>query len=169
MGVFFKTLRERRPEAFFRILTASDPEFVHRRFAKLGLDSDDYAVEKADPQDVLNIVRRAHLAISFRKPTFSQIAASPTKIPEYLACGLPIIANDGVGDTTDFIEADCVGIVVREFSVGAYRDAVNQLDTIAADVEPLEKRCIESARRRFDLETVGGGGYRAVYRKILDG
>jgi glycosyltransferase involved in cell wall biosynthesis len=166
MGVFFRALRQSRPNAFFRILTGSDPALVAGVFQDLGIDADDYSVSKADPRDVLNIVRQAHLAISFRKPTFSQIAASPTKIPEYLACGLPVVANDGVGDSTEIIRTDNVGAVVDEFSVEAYRRAIDEIETIMLD-KNLERRCIDTASKRFDLETVGGARYRAMYEKIL--
>jgi glycosyltransferase involved in cell wall biosynthesis len=167
MGKFFVTLRERWPDAFFRILTAADPEFVYRTFSRLEIPSDDYSVAKASPDEVLNIVSRAHLAISFRKPTFSQIAASPTKVPEYLACGVPVVVNDGVGDTTEIIKADVVGTVLNEFTVEAYRAALDELVPLLDDELSTRKRCMESARRRFDLENVGGARYRALYRKIL--
>jgi glycosyltransferase involved in cell wall biosynthesis len=168
MGRFFLTLREVRPDAFFRILTIAQPEFVRETFDRVGIESKDYSVERAAPADVLKIVRGAHLAISFRKPTFSQIAASPTKIPEYLACGLPVVVNDGVGDTTEIIRSDTLGAVIDEFSVEAYRNAIDQIETIMAD-DGLQSRCIESARRRFDLVTVGGARYRAMYEEIVQG
>jgi glycosyltransferase involved in cell wall biosynthesis len=166
MGEFFKTLHNARPDAFFRILTAGDPEFVRTIFASLSIDENDYAAARVAPENVLDIIKGAHLAISFRKPTFSQIAASPTKIPEYLACGVPVVVNDGVGDTTEIIESDKVGVVINEFSVEAYRRAIGELATMMVD-QGLPARCIESAVRRFDLEKVGGERYRALYRKIL--
>ncbi len=167
MGVFFKVLRGRRPDAFFRILTASDPEFVYGTFRRLGINENDYEASRAAPADVLNIVSRGHLAISFRKPTFSQIAASPTKIPEYLACGLPVVVNDGVGDTTEFTEADGVGAVIREFSPEAYLRAIDHLEALMEESEALQDRCIKSAHARFDLETVGGVRYRRIYQRLL--
>jgi len=167
MAGFFKILSERKPDAFFRILTKSDHENVREVFTRIGIDSESFAVERVEPREVLNTLSRAHLAISFRKPTFSQIAASPTKIPEYLACGLPVVANGGVGDTTEIIEKDRVGVVVREFTPEAHGRALDELDVLMANLPGLQAKCKESARHRFDLETIGGVRYRKIYSQLL--
>lgn len=51
------------------------------------------------------------LGLALIKPTYSMKAVSPIKQGEYLLCGLPFIACDGVGDT-DFIDEHRVGYLI---------------------------------------------------------
>ncbi len=165
MGEFFLALKEVKKDAFFRVLTASAPENVHRVFDELKIDRNDYAVEKVLPKDVLSITKKAHLAISFRTPTFSQIAASPTKIPEYLAVGLPVVSNDKIGDMDSLIEQSKVGIVIKEFDRSALDKAVSNILQLMEDKD-LSLRCEKTAKENFDVKITGKENYLNVYRKI---
>jgi glycosyltransferase involved in cell wall biosynthesis len=166
MGAFFLELKKRKPDAFFRILTASPAEIVREVFDELGIDENDYAAAKVAPDEVPEYLKRAHLGISFRKPTFSQIAASPTKIPEYLACGLPVVSNSGIGDTDDLIEKENVGAILNDFTQDDFSIALKKIDALFERENPA-KHCFETARRHFDLSKIGGERYRRVYRKLL--
>lgn len=168
MGRFFLSLKTRRPSAFFRVLTASAPENVLEVFNNLGIKETDFAVQKVSPREVINVVQKAHLAISFRKPTFSQIAASPTKIPEYLAAGLPVISNQGIGDMDSLIEESATGIVIKNFERESLEKAVDNALTLLTD-ENLAERCRQTAIKNFDLESVGKTGYLSVYKKFNRG
>jgi glycosyltransferase involved in cell wall biosynthesis len=166
MGSFFLEIKKHKPEAFFRILTTTPPHIVQKTFSELGMSENDYAVVKVSPAEVPKYLKQAHLGISFRKPTFSQIAASPTKIPEYLACGLPVVSNYGIGDTDYLLENEKVGICVKSFNQ-------NDISEAAADIFRLlnnpgiEARCVKMAHKNFDLTVVGGIGYRNIYRRLL--
>jgi glycosyltransferase involved in cell wall biosynthesis len=112
-------------------------------------------------------LRRAKAGLSFIKPAFSKIASSPTKIPEYLAAGIPVVSNAGIGDTDRSLLDDRVGIVVRDFSRKAYDEAVVALLELLDDAD-LTARCRRSAYERFDLEKVGAERYRRLYRRISE-
>jgi glycosyltransferase involved in cell wall biosynthesis len=165
MGRFFLALRERRPNAYLRILTASPASEASEALRGLGLGEKDYWVGAAPPLEIPAYLRRAKVGLSFRKPTFSQIAASPTKIPEYLAAGIPVVSNAGIGDTDRTLLDDRVGIVVKEFSRESYDEAVGALLELLDDAG-LTVRCRRVAYERFDLEKVGGERYRRLYRRI---
>lgn len=165
MGRFFLQLKKRKPDAFFRVLTASAPEIVDERFQSLGIAPSDYQVQKVAPAEVLTYLSQAHLAISFRKPTFSQIAASPTKVPEYLAAGLPVVFNQGVGDTDSLLREKSVGTIVDDFEDSTLLNAVDQSLGLMED-ETLPIRCKETALDNFDLRKTGKGGYLNVYERL---
>lgn len=168
MGRFFSAVRAERPGAFFRVLTKAPPAEAAAKLSRAGLDAKDFSVESAAPADVPRFMRRARLGVSFRKPTFSQIAASPTKIPEYLAAGLPVVSNAGIGDTDALLKEENVGVIVERFDPEAYAEAARRAVALADD--PLTAaRCVEVAGRRFDLARVGGVGYTNVYRRIAGG
>ena len=165
MALFFLALRARKPEAFLRILTATPRDGVVAALERAGLTERDFAIERVSAEEVPAYLRRARLGVSFRKLTFSQIAASPTKIPEYLAAGLPVVCSAGVGDTDELVENEGVGIVIRSFDSNAYAEAAEKLLRIIED-PALHDRCCRVARQRFDLERVGARGYCQVYRRI---
>jgi glycosyltransferase involved in cell wall biosynthesis len=165
MARFFATLRTLEPQAFLRILTMSPPDEAAARLRQAGLSPDDFWVGKVSAANVPRQLRRARLGLSFRKPTFSQVAASPTKIPEYLAAGLPVVSNAGIGDVDDLLEREGVGVVVRDFTAAEFARAAEVAQALANDAS-VPARCIAVARRHFDLQTVGGTGYANVYRRL---
>ncbi|HEX8351915.1 MAG TPA: glycosyltransferase [Pyrinomonadaceae bacterium] len=165
MAGFFKALRAVRPDAFFRVLTRAPAESVASKLRRAGLGPEDFHVAAADPAEVPAHLARARLGLSFRKPTFSQIASSPTKIPEYLAAGLPVVSNAGIGDTDELLERERVGVVVRGFEAADYAEAAALAVALAEDPE-TRVRCAETARGFFDLAAVGGARYCEVYRRL---
>ena len=165
MGLFFLELKKHRADAFFRILTATSANIVNDVFQKLNIKQTDYSVQRVEPSEVLSFMKKARAGISFRKPTFSQIAASPTKIPEYLAAGIPVISNFGIGDTDVIIESEKVGICVKSFDSEEYKRAVSELLTISSQTG-ISERCVEVAQHYFDLIEIGQKRYLKVYRKI---
>ncbi|HYP26515.1 MAG TPA: glycosyltransferase [Blastocatellia bacterium] len=166
MGRFFLALKARRPGAFLRILTKSPREEAASTLRRVGLSEDDFWVGAASPEDVPGYLRRARLGISFRKPTFSQIAASPTKIAEYLAAGLPVVSNAGIGDLDGLLKESRVGVVVDSFDSEAYSGAVGEALALAMSAE-AKARCVRTAIDNFDLATVGGERYLRVYGRIV--
>jgi glycosyltransferase involved in cell wall biosynthesis len=166
MCAFFLELKKRKPDAFFRILTKHPAEETAKAFQKLGISANDYEVLSVKPSEVGTYIKQATLAISFRKSTFAQIAASPTKIPEYLAVGVPVVSNAGIGDTDALIENENVGVIVSDLSPKGYAEAVDKALALLQD-ETLYERCIRVAHSGFDLKTVGRNGYLNVYKKLL--
>jgi glycosyltransferase involved in cell wall biosynthesis len=131
------------------------------------LKEEDYWIGAVPPSEIPAYLRRAKAGLSFIKPTFSKIASSPTKIPEYLAAGIPAISNAGIGDTDRTLLDDRVGIVLRDFSREAYEAAVVALLELLDDAD-LAARCRRSAYERFDLKKVGAERYRRLYQRIFE-
>ena len=167
MGRFFKALKGLRPNAFLRILSVSSPGHGTGALQRAGLNEDDFEITAAAPDQVPTYLEQAHLGISFRKATFAQIAASPTKIPEYLAAGLPVVCNLGIGDMDELVERERVGVVLQSFDQQSYEAAAARAVAIVEDPR-ISDRARQVAKRYFDLETVGGPGYVDVYRKLRE-
>jgi glycosyltransferase involved in cell wall biosynthesis len=168
MGRFFLAVKRQRPDAFLRILTTSSREQAAATLERTGLNAEDFWVGAVKPAEVPAYLRRARLGLSFRKATYSQIAASPTKIPEYLAAGLPTVCNAGIGDTDDILTRARVGVIVRDFDERSLDEAASSALALADDAD-VSTRCVETAHRYFDLASVGGVGYRNAYRRLAAG
>lgn len=167
MGRFFLAVREERPDAFFHIMTASEPGEAADRLKRVGLSPDDFQIGAVAPMEVPTHLGRARLGLSFRKPAFSQIAASPTKIAEYLAAGLVVACNAGVGDMDEMLERERVGVIVKTLDPDAYREAARRALGLAAEPD-IKERCKAAAHSNFDLVGVGGAGYINVYQRVED-
>ncbi len=164
MGRFFLELQKLRPDAFFRVLTHSSRELAENVLRSSGLRPEDFNISSVPPAEVRHWLDRARLGLSFRKSTFSQIAASPTKIAEYLAAGLPVVCNDGVGDA-DFISQNRVGITVNSLDSATFSEAAARVMSLLADPH-VKQRCVETASAQFDLDSVGRRRYLNVYRRL---
>jgi glycosyltransferase involved in cell wall biosynthesis len=54
------------------------------------------------------------IGILLRKSSIVNRVASPTKFAEYLLCGLPVVITENVGDASDLVRRERIGIVVPE-------------------------------------------------------
>ncbi|HWX43278.1 MAG TPA: glycosyltransferase, partial [Blastocatellia bacterium] len=97
---FFKVLQDRSGgSANFLVITKTDRSVVQRAFLECGVDSTCYSIVAAAPAEVPGLLSTADIGISFIKPSRALTGATPTKIAEYLAAGLPVVSSSGVGDT----------------------------------------------------------------------
>jgi glycosyltransferase involved in cell wall biosynthesis len=168
MTKFMAQAHQQDPATYSMILTQSPPEEVIEKLRGLGLDDKNFFVGKVQPEDVPRYLRAADVAISFIKPCYSKLSSSPTKIAEYLASGLPVICNTGVGDLDELIETDRVGVVLSAFDREAYDRALREVEALRED-QGLAERCRASALRRYSLNDVGGERYRRLYRRLMNG
>ena len=166
MSNFLKLAHDQDASTFSLILTQSPPSIVIDRLARLGLNQKDFQVTKVLPEEVPRYLLAADLAISFIKPCYSKLSSSPTKIAEYLASGLPIICNAGVGDLDQLIEQNRAGALVQEFTPETYLKAIEQIDALLGE-ENLAERLRTVARQQFDLVSIGGTRYRRLYQRLL--
>lgn len=164
---FFAAARKHNPKAFALILTQRDQEQVVEKLADKGFSENDFLVTSSSPQEIPEFLSGADVALSFIEACYSKQASSPTKIAEYLAGGLPVVLNPGVGDLDELVETDGVAISVNEFNEKSYLQALKVVDVLRAKAGFAEK-CRESAKRRFDLYDVGGERYRRLYKSLID-
>ncbi len=61
--------------------------------------------------------------MAFIKRCVSKIASSPTKNGEYLACGLPLIINAGIGDSDALINDWKAGVLIEDLTEEEYAEA----------------------------------------------
>jgi glycosyltransferase involved in cell wall biosynthesis len=160
------SVARRRYDAYSLILTQSDPSIITTHLKHNGLTDKDFFAGEVKPEDVPIHLAASDLALSLIKPCYSKRASSPTKVAEYLAAGLPVICNAGIGDLDGIIEADRTGVLLTEFTGDAYARVLDRADALLGDPE-LHERCRESAHRRFDLKSVGGRRYRRLYDRVL--
>ncbi len=158
----FKLLRGLRPDARLLILNRSEHAYIRERLAAHGIQEDWFEVKRVEPDDMADVLRKqVDAGIFFGKPGFQQLARAPTKLGEFLGCGIPCLANAGIGDVERILEGERVGVVLRQFSPEEQETGVRQLLDLASDCE-VRKRCAEVARRYFSLN-IGVDSYNRIY------
>ena len=156
------TARTLDPRTFAMFLTQSDPKIVLSLLAERGFSEADYFIARVQPEHVADYLYASDVGISFVKSSYSTLSRSPTKIPEYLACGIPIISNSGVGDVDELISGHKVGSLVQEFTDEGYVKALKEI----RELGDVSSRCRKLAEADFDLGTVGGERYRRIYQQL---
>lgn len=160
---FLAAARELDRRTFALFLTQSDPAEIKAFLTERGFTEKDYFIGRVQPSEIFDYLIAADFGLSFVKATYATQSRSPTKIPEYLAAGLPVIANSGVGDVDELIKTENVGLLIDEFNAEKYQNAIYRLRRLGN----IGYRCREVALRLFDLEAVGGFRYRRLYERLF--
>ncbi|HEV3167711.1 MAG TPA: hypothetical protein VGZ22_27145, partial [Isosphaeraceae bacterium] len=168
MARFLAIAHRRDRSTFAMILTQSPPALISKVLRRLGIGEGDYFVRQIAPTEIPRYLLAADLALCFIKPSYSKAASSPTKVAEYLASGLPIVCNAGIGDLDGLIEGEGVGVLVREFGDAHFRRALDGAEALISDCQ-ISSRCRTAAAAHFDLESVGGERYRGLYQRLSVG
>jgi glycosyltransferase involved in cell wall biosynthesis len=167
MADFFAALSKVRADAHFLWLTPGAHDVVRNILRERGIGEDRYTVLAARPADVASYLSAADAGLAFIKPCFSKLASSPTKNAEYLACGLPLIINAGIGDSDALVREEGVGVLVNEFTTPEYERAATDVAGLLGDAEGLRRHTREVARRLFDVQGVGLERYTRLYEKVF--
>ena len=150
---------ERHPEAIMLFVSRDDPQPIRAAAAARGIGPASLIIRPASRAQVPQFLAAADYGLFFIRPTFSKIASCPTKLGEFLAMGLPVLTNGGVGDVAAVVEQSGAGVLVDRFDQAAYRAALTTLDALPRRGAEWRER----ARRWFDLDT-GIDRYDALYR-----
>ena len=164
MLAFFAAVRRRRPDARLLLVNRAQQDELRRAVAAAGIAADAVEITGAARDGMPDQIRRMDAALAFIAPAFSKIASAPTKLGEYLGCGVPVVGNEGCGDMARIIEADRVGVALARVDPPALEEAADRLLAVLDDPE-LAGRCVQSARRHFALAD-GVERYRAIYHEL---
>ena len=89
------------------------------------------------------------------------------RMAEILGCGLPVLANDGVGDVARIIREYRVGVLAQGPDPQAMATAWSELTALLEDPD-LASRCRKAAEEVFSLEA-GTASYARLYYELIDG
>jgi len=161
---FFRACAAIWPEARFRVVTRDAPAIIAAAAARAGIGPERLLVEARAPSEMPLAVARLDAVAMFFAPAISELARCPTRMGEALASGLPVIANEGVGDVTEIIRRHNVGVVVEDATDPSMRRAALDLSRLLDDPE-LPARCRKAAETWFSLEA-GVNAYHALYSAV---
>jgi glycosyltransferase involved in cell wall biosynthesis len=158
MARFYAAVRRQRPSRF-AVFTRSPSQKLRSSLQAAGVPDEEVHFEAVAPSDMPARLSGADAAVSFIQPCFSKMASSPTKIAEYLALGLPVALNRGVGDV-DRLLGNAATVDAGAMSDDELQRAAKQIASLHVAGEAREL-----ARREFSVEE-GVARYRQLYQRL---
>ena len=160
----FKLLLRLRPDARFLIVNRGEHAFIQNRLSAVGVPRGAVELLSAGHAEVPLLMARMDAAVFFIKPVFSKQASAPTKLAEFLGCGIPCLGNVGVGDMAAVLEGENVGVALKAFDEASITNGLQSLLNLVADPD-TPARCVAAAQKHFSLSE-GVRRYAAIYQKL---
>ena len=158
MMALFRELRALRPGAVFLLVVNNAADEIHMAAQAAGIPRDAIRVTGAPRARVPALVGVADLSVSFRRQGLNMVGCSPTKLGETFACGVPVIANAGLGDLDTLLSIDINGsTTIANFAPETLRAGLEQV--LDQPLTPLE---IRQSALELRLES-GVDAFAAVY------
>lgn len=162
----FLELRRHRPDARFLIINRNEQAYILERLAAACVPLDSVELRSARHKDVPLEIASMSAGVFFVRPLFSKQASAPTKLGEFLACGIPCLSNRGVGDMAALLEDNRVGVAVPDFTGPSIRAGILRLLELV-ELPGVQERCVEVARGHFAL-TAGANRYAQIYQTLVE-
>ncbi|WP_026310026.1 glycosyltransferase [Niabella aurantiaca] len=159
MLLFYKTIREKRSNSFFLVLSPDDPSIIYKAASKLKLDKTKIIVQFANREDVPKLIKASDVSLSFIKPAYSKIASSPTKLGELLAMGIPVICNK-IGDVEKIVTESGGGFILKNLDVPTLQEIAVKMEI--SDIKTINRDFVisyYSLEHALEL-------YRNIYQQI---
>ncbi len=152
MIAFFGSMIKMIPEAVLFVVTNDDPKIVIDRTEALNIPKDKVFIKTNVAFDKMpSYMRLADTGIFFINP-YNKFGSSPIKMGEFLASGVPVIINPGVGDTEELVRVNRVGVVVNKFDEKDFKLAVDELLNLKKEGENLRARCRDTAKKHLSKD-----------------
>ncbi len=138
------------PDARALFLTEDPAGAVVAGLASRGVPVDRYIVTRVPHAEVPRWIAPSFAGVFFIRPCRSKKASCPTKLAEFLGCGIPVVINDGIGDTADLVREANAGVVIERYDDATFERARRELGALQA-AGGLAERCRREAECRLDV------------------
>ena len=155
-------------QAFVRarilIVTREDHDSLRRDCEAAGVPQDRLIIRSARFADMPGMTSLFDAGVFFIRPSMSKRGSAATKLAEFLACGVPVIINDGVGDSGRIVAQRRVGLVLETLDEGGFDSSLAQIQSMLAD-SSVRDRCRQTAEELFDVQE-GAERYGRLYEQL---
>jgi glycosyltransferase involved in cell wall biosynthesis len=160
----FVHLRDRVAGSRLLLVNRGDHDFIRERAAAQGIAGEELELVEASHLEMPRLISRMSAGMALYKSGYSRVACSPTKVGEYLACGVPCLASAAVGDLKEILEASGVGVALTGYSDAEMMSAVERIVSLAKD-EGIRERCRTAATHFYSLSD-GVSTYGRIYTRL---
>lgn len=159
-----QTQMKRDESASFKVVTRDSEKKLRKMASQYGIEESKLEIISSSPNDIANNIADIKAGLLYFTAGISKLGSAPTRMGEFLACGIPVIGNRGVGDMADLIDKYQVGVVIEDGSQKSIDKALDSLEALYQDNE-LSKRCRYAAEDYFSADK-GTEKYRRIYKAI---
>ena len=139
----FRGVLDSVPDAYLLLFTLHQKglkEFLREHGSFRG----NVAPMRLDFDDMPQYLAMGDLGVPLRDATEMSRVEPPGKFPEYLACGLPVIISEGVGDASGVVEQRGLGVVM---STDTIRDDIDRIVEFITQYRVNQAEIREKCRR----------------------
>ena len=162
----FAALLRLKSDARFLIVNRGEQDYIREHLMAGGVPLEAVEILSASHAEVPMLMAKMDAGVFLIKPVFSKQASAPTKLGEFLGCGIPCLTNRGVGDMVEILEGEKVGIAVDGFSPEALQVGLDRLLKLA-ETPGITERCTAVAQQYFSLDE-GVTSYKNVYQMLIE-
>lgn len=153
-SLFAQFHREKSDSLFYLLLPQAEHDRAVSFLKRHNLPPTSYIIEEVPHTEVGSVIGVADAGLLLRKSHPVNYVSSPTKFGEYLAAGVPVIATEDIGDISDIIKKEKVGLII----------SVNDNGVSAADL----KQIIDFGRNVMQNRQMWAGGCANTGLKNLE-
>jgi len=161
---YYKLIREVIPDAQLYIINRGGHKYINKYLKDAKIDMKSVVVETRDRFGVANAMQSMDVGLFMIKPLYSKISSMPTKLGEFLGCGVPCVCNSKVGDMSEIVNNENVGVVLDGFSKSEKEKSILKLLELIHDPD-IQQRCRKTALKYFSLVD-GIDSYKRIYRSL---
>jgi glycosyltransferase involved in cell wall biosynthesis len=166
---FAASYRQLHPNTHLDLITRTAEATVRSAAEAAGFPSDAYTIRSVPHLEVATVIASSTAGICMIDPSESKIASCPTKLGEYLACGIPAVANIPIGDVEDTIVPNNVGVPIQldadsTSGIDSMANAAQRLLELVNDPN-LPLRARQEAESRFSVAE-GAATYHKIYQQL---
>lgn len=166
LAAWFEGVSQFDPEATFDIVTRDDADLVRESVDPNGLLDHRLRIAPRRHDEMPEAVSRHTVSVMFFSDGLSKLGSAPTRLAEVLGSGIPVVANEGVGDVASIVRDNRVGVILEGPEPLQVERAMQELNSLVME-DGLPERCRETAEKLFSLEA-GTNAYRSIYEAILE-
>lgn len=162
---FFKSVLSVRPDSVFFVITNDDSAAMEKKAFEMNIPKKNMMIKIGVSFDEMpSYMRIADAGLFFINP-YKKLGSSPIKMGEFLASGVPVVINPGVGDTESQVRSNRVGVVVDSFDSAGYSRAVEELFSLEKDRKGILSACRETALKLLSKD-MAVSKYADIYRYL---
>lgn len=148
------------------VVTADDHDALRGDASRRGVDLDRCIIMRAPFSEMPDLMRLMDVGMFFIKPAFSKKGSAATKLGEFLACGVPVVINDGIGDSGEIVRERGVGVVLPRLDHHVFEESLESVRALFGN-QAIRQCCRRAAVELFDIDR-GASQYAAIYAAMLE-
>lgn len=161
----FSLIQKHYPSVKITLISLSQETLINKLAQENSVELSKIEYLSLNHEQVAQVLGKCTFGLSFIKPHYSKKASCATKTGEYLACGMPVLCNSGIGDMDEILSSN-VSVFCDNYSNESLLEAVKGILTLASK-KSVKEVCQDFSRSYFSLFK-GVDKYNNLYKKILE-